>query len=701
MEQMKKMSINAMVMFLIIALVLPTTIIIASASSASNNETIKSSATVENDFADNRVIVILTQEASLSFIDYTPEDFSEVDCKSVFCVTTAINSMAKEAIENIHRSVTKGENLIVSTNLDLSDFRNMICLEINNAGKKNVINAISSLQKRDDVYFACPDYQVTFETGPVSYTQDTLSQISYTQPQDIYNLLGISGVWELLESNQMSYTSTPRVAVIDSGISHSKLSGRIVDTISADLTNFGDEYDSSIGVPEEMMGTPIDDRGHGTFVAGIIASVVEPNYGEFDNMYYNFNFASIKVGGNENETTNIMSVIAAINYVNDLNIPIINMSNISVIPASKFDLSILFQNAISGYQGLIICAAGNNGAYLKTEYEDDDAADSDIYPAALIADNLITVGACDLDGNRVSISNWGKMNVDLFAPGELIFSYFPESLCSTGVCEDDEGYENSHVSIDIDNDGLLDNGYHCLTATSFAAPWVTGVATMILAFNPNLSADTVKDIILSTVDEYESLEDLCTTGGRLNAYEAIMEATNYCSHDNFDSYTSNGSDSHSKRCSVCNHISYEGHDLFVYADNGEDGVTIKCSICNYTYTCYDGVAEYGYCDGNGHYVSCTCGCYSFIDSHDLLLYTQTSSMYTHNLNCSECGTYADEHTWVETSTGYRCTKCLKTATIIPGIMQIPVDEELLTASNDDPVAEDALLPKKEEDLVTE
>lgn len=91
-------------------------------------------------------------------------------------------------------------------------------------------------------------------------------------------------------------------------------------------------------------------------------------------------------------------------------------------------------------------------------------------------------------------------------------------------------------------------------------------------------------------------------------------------------------------------------------------------------------------------------------------------MYTHNLNCSECGTNADEHTWVETSTGYRCTKCLLTSTTIPEIMSLPDPElELYLASLSDEELEEfiaslhedqaarvtALLPEREDDLVTE
>lgn len=83
-----------------------------------------------------------------------------------------------------------------------------------------------------------------------------------------------------------------------------------------------------------------------------------------------------------------------------------------------------------------------------------------------------------------------------------------------------------------------------------------------------------------------------------------------------------------------------------------------------------------------------------------------------------CGfTYLESHNWVAISGGYRCTECLKTSTIIPGIMSTIPDAELaalLADLTDEELAEltlalndqdrgriAALLPEREDDLVTE
>lgn len=93
-------------------------------------------------------------------------------------------------------------------------------------------------------------------------------------------------------------------------------------------------------------------------------------------------------------------------------------------------------------------------------------------------------------------------------------------------------------------------------------------------------------------------------------------------------------------------------------------------------------------------------------------------MYMHNAYCSKCGTiYTDAHVWVTAASGYRCTKCSKTASIIPGIMSTMPDTELaalLADLTDEELAKlmlalnevdrgriAALLPEREDDLVTE
>jgi cell wall-associated protease len=126
------------------------------------------------------------------------------------------------------------------------------------------------------------------------------------------------------------------------------------------------------------------------------------------------------------------------------------------------------------------------------------------------AKNWIEIGASSwgTDANFVaSFSNYGKKNVDVFAPGVEIYSTTPNN-----------SYENEQ-------------------GTSMAAPVVTGIAAMLMSYFPDLTATEVKDIIKKSTRKFDGLEverpggrgkaeleDLSNTGGLVNAYEAVKLA---------------------------------------------------------------------------------------------------------------------------------------------------------------------------------
>jgi cell wall-associated protease len=131
------------------------------------------------------------------------------------------------------------------------------------------------------------------------------------------------------------------------------------------------------------------------------------------------------------------------------------------------------------------------------------------------ASNWIEVGASaykDDDNLKADFSNYGKYNVDVFAPGFLINSTVPGSK------------------------------YEELDGTSMASPVVSGLAALILSYYPNLKPSQVREIIMKSVskvahkvkyknDKGENVRvlfsDICVSGGIVNTYNALKLAETY------------------------------------------------------------------------------------------------------------------------------------------------------------------------------
>ena len=128
------------------------------------------------------------------------------------------------------------------------------------------------------------------------------------------------------------------------------------------------------------------------------------------------------------------------------------------------------------------------------------------------ASSWIEVGASgwkDNDELVANFSNYGKISVDVFAPGVGINSTIPGSK------------------------------YKVEDGTSMASPVVAGLAALIRSYFPSLTAVQVKDIILNSVTKVNHkvkikdgignskkvmLQDICVSGGVVNAYNAILLA---------------------------------------------------------------------------------------------------------------------------------------------------------------------------------
>lgn len=263
------------------------------------------------------------------------------------------------------------------------------------------------------------------------------------------------------------------VAVVDTGIDreHPFLENNIfVENGKVDPSNFGVDFSKD----KKAKGTPTDNHGHGTHVAGIIKSIY-PDVKILALKYYNPNASGVD---------NLNSTVEALRYAVEHNVDVINYSGGGPEAASE-ELRVLKEAERKGI--LVVAAAGNE----ESNIDDKKKA---YFPASYGLRNIITVTAHDEDLKILNSSNYGRTSVDIFAPGYRIKS----------------SLQNGRT------------GY--LTGTSQATAFVTGVAALIKAEFPQLSTEKIKEIIKASARKEMTMEGKCVTGGRLDAGSALALA---------------------------------------------------------------------------------------------------------------------------------------------------------------------------------
>ena len=268
------------------------------------------------------------------------------------------------------------------------------------------------------------------------------------------------------------------------------------EIVKDDETNINDRY---YGNNDIMAGTPF----HGTHCSGIIAAVRNNGKG-VDGIADNVRIMMIRAvpDGDEHDK----DIANAIRYAVDNGAQIISMSFGKDFSPQKswVDDAVKYADA-KGV--LLVHAAGNDNKNI-------DSADNFPNPVFIKtkarAANFITVGASGDPTNggiTANFSNYGKNEVDVFAPGVKIYSSVPGGTT-----------------------------YGFASGTSMACPVVAGIAAFLLEYYPGLSAKQLKYVIeksavpiedkvkLPGSEEKVNLSDISKSGGLVNAFEAAKLA---------------------------------------------------------------------------------------------------------------------------------------------------------------------------------
>ena len=349
----------------------------------------------------------------------------------------------------------------------------------------------------------------------------------------------------------------------------------------------------------------VDIAGHGTAVAGIIGAEYNNGEGVFG-VCQNVQIVSLKVAHNKGDDITAESITAAVKYAAENGIDILHYSG------SGEEYSMQLKNEIMNFPGLFVCTAGNK----SPEGVCIDVISNIVYPASFKLDNMIVVAASTPIDQQKRNSNFGAETVNIFAPGVDILTTYPIAMCQAGAYED----------CDHTVGGIYSAGYHRFQNTSAAAPFVTGVAALVLAQHPNYSASQIKGIILNNVDLVPGLQSLCTTGGRLNAYNAVSYTHSY-THE----YVSNGSSSHRAYCECEEYITQAHSYTYSYSSLNENQHKASCRCGAYITVNHSYTNRYVSANASMHKAYCICDAYKF-ENHSMSN-PNSSGLAT----CSKCG----------------------------------------------------------------
>jgi cell wall-associated protease len=251
-------------------------------------------------------------------------------------------------------------------------------------------------------------------------------------------------------------------------------------------------------------------QDHCTKVSGIIAANRENAIG-IKGIANNARIMplSISFSGDEHDK----DIAMAVRYAVDNGAKIINMSFGKEFSLNKEWVFEAFKYA-EEHNVLLVHCSGNNGFNVDQNpyYPSDNSFDG----TKEVCGNFINVGSISsrLDSTFVSaFSNYGKQNVDLFAPGEEIYTT------------------------------AAGNTYKSDSGTSLAGPMVSGTAALIWSYYPKLTAAQVKQIIMDsgtaydlevivpgTTDKKVSFSELSKSGKVLNVYNAMQMAEKMSKH---------------------------------------------------------------------------------------------------------------------------------------------------------------------------
>lgn len=352
--------------------------------------------------------------------------------EDVVCTLIFSNSFNAEVIDHM--------GLVYLIEYDVNDFKS------EKHAKREIEKEIKKLGY--NVRYVSNNYIIEGVTSE-AVAQSTTSTSMHRNQRWHYEMINAPQAWSITEGSR-----DVKIAVLDTGIDHNH----------PNLRNFVDTRLSRSFVDNN----PLDVNGHGTHVAGTIAS-----YGSVSGVMRNATLVNVKVLGDSGGGS-LFAIQQGILYASEIGSDVINMS----LGGGGYHRGMdeAAQTAVA--RGSIVIAASGN-----------DSRSSISYPAAY--NSVIAVGSVTSNRTRSSFSNYGN-GLEIMAPGSSIYSTYPNGTFRT------------------------------LNGTSMAAPHVAGVAGLMRSANPNLTVAEARQILRETAQPAGNFFEYGY--GIVDAYAAVQRA---------------------------------------------------------------------------------------------------------------------------------------------------------------------------------
>lgn len=423
---------------------------------------------------------------SMIVVNITPSTLSYADAKNTIPGSRLIVEYKERTnLDSLHQSVKKKHSDLSFDVLEKLD-NNMEVIQLN--GDVDLNSAISCFENESNVELVQPDYIVSYNDNFDTNIPDD-SYFNYQwglhntgQPILDYGVAGMDinvlPAWNLTRGN-----ADVVIGVVDSGIdiSHADLCSNVYinkneipnNNIDDDQNGFIDDVNGwDFANNDNTVYDNLEEDVHGTCVAGIIAAASNNGMG-ITGVAPNVKILPIKFLKGLNGYTS--DAIKAIQYAEAMGVSIVNCS------WGGEEYNKVLEKVMRKSRILFVCSSGNDGT---------DLDQTPIYPICFHMNNIIGVGSMNSKGSIESYSNYGK-EVDLVAPGSYILSTYPG------------------------------NEYAFGSGTSFAAPFVTGIAALAKSMDNSLKSNQLRNTIINNVVFDQKLSGKVKSPGRVDAFRVL------------------------------------------------------------------------------------------------------------------------------------------------------------------------------------